>query len=69
MFLKCDNELFGSISISLEGFLFEISIYKLGDVGISSNMIGSLSLTNGQCRTPREVDNETMTGVNFLLPK
>ena len=69
MFLKCDNELFRSISISLEGFLFEISIYKLGDVGISSNMIGSLSLTNGHCRAYREVDNETMAGVNFLLPK
>ena len=69
MFLKCDNELLRSISISLEGFLFEISIYKLGDVGISSNMIGLLSLTNGQCRTPREVDNEIMAGVNFLLPK
>ena len=26
-----------------------ISIYKLGDVGITSNLIGSLSLTNGHC--------------------
>ena len=26
-----------------------ISIYKLGDVGISSNLIGSLSLTNRHC--------------------
>ena len=29
--------------------LITISIYKLGDVGISSNLIGSLSLANGQC--------------------
>ena len=29
-----------------------ISMYKLGDVGISSNLIGSLSLTNGQCPPP-----------------
>ena len=29
-----------------------VSIYKLGDVGISSNLIGSLSLTNGQCPPP-----------------
>ena len=26
-----------------------ISIYKLGDIGISSNLIGLLSLTNGHC--------------------
>ena len=31
---------------------FLISIYKLGDVGISSNLIGSLSLTNGHCPPP-----------------
>ena len=29
-----------------------ISIYKLSDVGISSNLIGSLSLTNGYCPPP-----------------
>ena len=29
-----------------------ISIYKLGDVGISSNLIGSLSLTTGHCPPP-----------------
>ena len=29
-----------------------ISIYKLGDVGISSHLIGSLSLTNGHCPPP-----------------
>ena len=32
--------------------VFQISIYKLGDVGISSNLIDSLSLTNGQCPPP-----------------
>ena len=26
----------------------ESSIYKLGDIGISNNLIGSLSLANGQ---------------------
>ena len=29
-----------------------ISIYKLSDVGVSSNLIGSLSLTNGYCPPP-----------------
>ena len=29
-----------------------ISIYKLGDVGITSNLIGSLFLTNGHCQPP-----------------
>ena len=29
-----------------------INIYKLGDVGITSNLIGSLSLINGQCPPP-----------------
>ena len=29
-----------------------ISIYKLGDVGVSSNLIGSLSLTNGHSPAP-----------------
>ena len=29
-----------------------ISIYKLGDVGISCNLIGSLSLTNVHCPPP-----------------
>ena len=29
-----------------------ICIYKLGDVGISSNLIGSLHLTNGHCPPP-----------------
>ena len=28
------------------------SIYKLGDIGISSNLIGSLSLTTGHCPPP-----------------
>ena len=40
-----------------------ISIYKLGYVGITSNVIGSLSLTNGQCQpSGRCMDNETMAG-------
>ena len=29
-----------------------ISIYKLGDVGTTSNLIGSISLTNGHCPSP-----------------
>ena len=33
--------------------LIKISMYKLGDVGVSSNLIGSLSLTNGHCPPPR----------------
>ena len=32
--------------------LMIINIYKLGDIGITSNMIGSLSLTNGHCPPP-----------------
>ena len=33
----------------------QISIYKLGDVGISCYLIGSLSLANGQCPPPCEI--------------
>ena len=36
-----------------------ISIYQLDDVGISSNLVGSLS---NPLSTSREVDNETMAG-------
>ena len=42
-----------------------ISIYKLGDVGITSNLIGSLSLTNGHCPPPgRWVIKQWPAGVN-----
>ena len=42
-----------------------ISIYKLGDVGISSNLIGSLSLTNGHCPPPgRWIMKQWPVGVN-----
>ena len=42
-----------------------ISIYKLGDVVISSNLIGSLSLTNGHCPPPgRWIMKQWPTGVN-----
>ena len=43
----------------------DISIYKLGDVGISSNLIGSPSLTNGQCPPPgRWIMKQSPAGVN-----
>ena len=42
-----------------------ISIYKLSDVGISSNLIGSLSLTNGHCPPPgRWIMKQWSAGVN-----
>ena len=42
-----------------------ISIYKLGDVGVASNLIGSLSLINGQCLPPgRWIMKQWPTGVN-----
>ena len=42
-----------------------ISIYKLGDVGISSNLISSLSLTNGHCPPPgRWIMKQWPAGVN-----
>ena len=42
-----------------------ISIYKLGDVGITSNVIGSLSLTNGHCPpSGRWIMKQWPTGVN-----
>ena len=41
------------------------SIYKLGDIGISSNLIGSLSLTNGHCPPPgRWIMKQWPAGVN-----
>ena len=43
----------------------DISIYKLSDVGISSNLIGSPSLTNGQCPSPgRWIMKQSPAGVN-----
>ena len=54
----------------LFGLIIGISIYKLGDVGILSNLIGSLSLSNGHCPPPGsswEVDNGTMAGRRKLV--
>ena len=42
-----------------------ISVYKLGDVGISSNLIGLLSMTNGHCPPPgRWIMKQWPAGVN-----
>ena len=50
--------------------LLVVSINKLGDVGISNNLIGSLSLTNGHCPPPgRWIMKQWPAGVNFVLPK
>ena len=46
-----------------------ISIYKLGDVGISSNLIGSLSLTNGQCPPPGRWIMKQWPAKTPVLPK
>ena len=50
----------GSVSLAY-------NVYKLGDVGIPSNLIVSLSVANGQCQPPLEVDDlwhKTMAAVN-----
>ena len=55
------------IQLTLDAYfvLTVISIYKLGDVGISSNLIGSLSLTNGHCPPPgRWIMKQWPAGVN-----
>ena len=45
--------------------ILKISIYKLGDVVISSNLIGSLSLANGHCPPPgRWIMKQWPAGVN-----
>ena len=44
--------------------LWWISIYKLSDVGISSNLIGLLSLTNGQSPPPGRCIMKQWPGVN-----
>ena len=45
--------------------IFYISIHKLSDVGITSNLIGSLSLTNGHCPPPwRSIMKQWPTGAN-----
>ena len=45
--------------------ILKISLYKLGDVGISSNLIGSLSLANRQCPPPgRWIMKQWPDGVN-----
>ena len=47
-----------------------ISIYKLSDIGISSNLIGSLSLTNGHCPPPgRWIMKQWSAGVNSCFAK
>ena len=50
--------------------LLVVSIYKLGDFGISNNLIGSLSLTNGHCPPPGGwIMKQRPAGINFVLPK
>ena len=44
--------IFTMMMMMVRTMIMIISIYKLGDVGISSNLIGSLSLTNGHCPPP-----------------
>ena len=45
--------------------IISIHVYKLGDVGITSNPIGSLSLTNGHCPPPgRWIMKQWLAGVN-----
>ena len=52
------------IKIKIVVIVISISIYKLGDVGISCNLIGSLSLTNGQCPPPgRSIMKQWLAGV------
>ena len=47
-----------------------ISIYKLGDVGISSNLTGLLSLTNGHCLPPgRWIMKQWLAGINSHFAK
>ena len=49
-------------------YIICISIYKLRDVGISSILIGSLSLTNGHCPPPgRWIMKQWPAGVNFCF--
>ena len=50
--IECETFHTESFFIALLIKIHQISIYKLGDVGISSNLIGSLSLTNGHCPPP-----------------
>ena len=57
-----DDQMPGAQSIRS---IYKISIYKLGDVGISSNLIGLLSLTNGHCPPPgRWIMKQWPSGVN-----
>ena len=45
--------------------IYIFSIYKLDDVDISSNLIGSLSLTNGHCPLPGMwIMKQWLAGVN-----
>ena len=49
---------------------FELGVYKLGDGGISSNLISSLSLANGYLSTPQKMDkllSEKMTAIAPVL--
>ena len=47
-----------------------ISIYKRDDVDITNNLIGSLSLTNGQCPPPgRWIMKQWLLGINSHFAK
>ena len=53
------------LNLDYNSSISKISIYKRGDIGISSNLIGSLSLTNGQCPPPwRWIMKQWPAGVN-----
>ena len=50
--LRCTPIYSQKIRLNTPAQITCISIYKLDNVDISSNLIGSLSLTNGQCPPP-----------------
>ena len=54
-----------NFEITLKSQIIAFSIYKLSDVGISSNLTGLLSLTNGHCPHPgRWIMKQWLAGVN-----
>ena len=47
---------------------FELGVYKLGDAGISSNLISSLSLANGHLSTPQKMDKQLSEKMTTITP-
>ena len=72
--LKCTIQFWTLISFAMQSRLSFISIYTLSDLGVLSNLIGSLSLANEHYSPPtewimRKPNKNKMAGVNAWIER